>query len=69
MFLEGEIHDVSCDNSFTDHIPYFAYAFEQATGSLPFAIVAHDGSTRPERAMLWGKNIRRPHDVDADKQG
>ena len=68
MFLEDEIHDVSCDNAFTDYIPFFAYSFERATGSLPFAVVAHDGSTRPERAMLWGKNIRRPHDVDADKQ-
>jgi uncharacterized protein len=57
MFLKDELFKISCDNAYSDHLPFFAGAFEMATGYLPFAIVPHDKNDRslPEdRADLWG---------------
>jgi uncharacterized protein len=56
MFLEGEYFKISCDSAYSDHIPFFAAAFEEATGCLPFAIKALDENYRlpKEREDLWG---------------
>lgn len=56
MFLQGDYFKKSCDTAYSDHIPFFAAAFEMATGALPFAIKALDESySLPrEREDLWG---------------
>lgn len=56
MFLQGEYFKLSCDSAYSDHIPFFAVAFEEATGSLPFAIKAMDDNYQlpQEREDLWG---------------
>jgi uncharacterized protein len=58
MFLEDEYFKISCDSAYSDHIPFFAAAFEEATGCLPYAIKAiEDGYELPkEREDLWGSN-------------
>jgi uncharacterized protein len=52
MFLEDELWDKSCDNSYNDHIPYFAVAMELLTGYLPFYINADH--LPEERKNIWG---------------
>jgi len=56
MFLQGEYFKRSCDSAYSDHIPFFASAFEFATGALPYAIKALDDnySLPNEREDLWG---------------
>jgi uncharacterized protein len=54
MFIDDEKFKISCDASYSDHLPFFCAAFEIATGCLPFAILAHDKSLPQERADLWG---------------
>lgn len=56
MFLEDEYFKKSCDSAYSDHIPFFAKAFEHVTGALPFAIKALDDNYRlpEEREDLWG---------------
>lgn len=56
MFLEGEYFKLSCDSAYSDHAPFFAKAFEHATGALPFAIQAIEDDYRLpiERSNLWG---------------
>lgn len=58
MFLEGEYFKKSCDSAYSDHIPFFAIAFESVTGAMPYAIKAMDNeySLPPEREDLWGSN-------------
>jgi uncharacterized protein len=57
MFLEGEYFKLSCDAAYSDHLPFFAIAFEAATGALPYKITAIDDDYQlPEdRQDLWGK--------------
>jgi uncharacterized protein len=58
MFLEGDLWYKSCDNSYSDHLPFFAAAFEVLTGYLPYRI---DAAHLPEeRQNLWGD-----HDAEA----
>jgi hypothetical protein len=63
MFLEGEYFKLSCDAAYSDHLPFFAIAFEAATGALPYKITAIDDNYQlPEdRQDLWGeiRNIER----------
>jgi uncharacterized protein len=56
MFLEDEYFKISCDSAYSDHIPFFAAAFEEATGDLPYAIKALDENYQlpAEREDLWG---------------
>lgn len=49
MFLEGELWEASCNSSFADNIPFFAYAFEIITGYRPFKI---EGGQK-EREKIW----------------
>lgn len=60
MFLEDEYFQISCDSAYSDHIPFFAIAFEEATGCLPYAIKPmEDGYELPkEREDLWGPGDR-----------
>lgn len=57
MFLEGTLWDKACDNSFADNLPFFAVAFEIATGFLPVKI---EGG-RKDREDLW--NASKPKKV------
>lgn len=56
MFLEGEYFKKSCDSAYSDHIPFFAKAFEAVTGALPYGIQAIENDYRlpEERSNLWG---------------
>lgn len=56
MFLEGEYFKKSCDTAYSDNLPFFAKAFEQVTGALPYAIQAieDDYKLPDERSNLWG---------------
>lgn len=54
MFLEGDLWYKSCDNSYSDHLPFFAAAFEVLTGYLPFRINAPH--LPEERQNLWGNH-------------
>jgi uncharacterized protein len=51
MFLEGLLWETSCNNSFSDNIPYFAVAIEVMTGYIPFYI---DGPQREDRKDAFG---------------
>lgn len=57
MFLQGEYFKLSCDAAYSDHAPFFAVAFEMATGAMPFKITAlDDGYSLPaDREDLWGE--------------
>lgn len=54
MFLQDHYFKVSCDNAFSDHIPFFAAAFEHATGSLLQYIEAVDYDLPEDRRNIWG---------------
>lgn len=62
MFLQGEYFKLSCDAAYSDHIPFFAKAFEMVTGALPFAIQTIDDEYKlpPERSNLWGNHKNNP---------
>jgi uncharacterized protein len=51
MFLQGELFEVSCNNSYFDHVAFFAEALYLATGLLLINIV---GDIRPERQDPFG---------------
>jgi uncharacterized protein len=53
MYLEDELWDKSCDNSYNDHLPYFAVTFELLTGGyMPYRINA--AHLPEERQNIWG---------------
>lgn len=56
MFLEGEYFQKSCDTAYSDHLPFFAKAFETITGTMPYAIQAIEDNYKlpEERSNLWG---------------
>jgi hypothetical protein len=60
MFLQGEYFKLSCDAAYSDHIAFFAAAFEAATnGSLPYRVRALDESNEGyilpvDREDIWG---------------
>jgi uncharacterized protein len=49
MFLEGELWQAACNNSFADNIPFFAFAFEIMTGYRPVEIIGG----MVERQRIW----------------
>lgn len=51
MFLEGDLWEAGCNNSFSDNIPFFAAAIESITGFLPYYI---DGPQREDRKDIFG---------------
>jgi uncharacterized protein len=56
MFLEGEYFKKSCDTAYSDHLPFFAKAFESVTGALPYGVQAieDDYKLPDDRSNLWG---------------
>ncbi|MGV2866452.1 radical SAM protein [Achromobacter sp. AGC39] len=55
MFLEGENFWRSCDNSYSDNVPFFAFAIEVMTDFLPYRI---EGGNIPEgRRDIWGNAL------------
>ena len=50
MFLENELFQKSCDNSFNDNISFFAAAIEMMTGYIPIRI---EGPQREDRKNIW----------------
>ena len=54
MFLEGKYFKVSCDNAYSDHLPFFAVAFNIATGAMPVYIEPVEGDLPEIRKDLWG---------------
>lgn len=52
MFLEGDLWEAGCNNSFSDNIPFFAAAIEVLTGHIPYYI---DGDFREDRKDIFGK--------------
>jgi uncharacterized protein len=62
MFLQKELFDVSCNNAYSDHIPFFAAAFEAVTGAMPYAVIPQENEEEfpASRADIWG-----PSDFDA----
>lgn len=51
MFLEGDLWDITCDNSYSDNIVFFAVAFEFITGFMPIYI---EGPLREDRKDILG---------------
>lgn len=52
MFLQGDLWDVSCENSYSDNVVYFALAFEAITGYIPILIKGE--GLPPERQDVFG---------------
>lgn len=57
MFLQKELFKISCDNAYSDHIPFFAAAIEMMTGWLPYKIEAQSYELPEERKDLWGQEF------------
>lgn len=58
-FLEGQLRWSGCDNSYNDHIPHFAYAFEIMTGFVPVYIEPLDAELPEYRRNLW-EVVKKP---------
>jgi uncharacterized protein len=58
MFLKDELFKKSCDNSYSDHIPFFAAAIEKMTGWLPFKVEAENYELPSERQDIFGQLTR-----------
>ena len=65
MFLQDEYFKLSCDAAYSDHLPFFAIAFEVATGAIPYKITAisDDFKLPTDREDAWGmlNNIEAAH--------
>jgi hypothetical protein len=65
MFLQDEYFKLSCDAAYSDHLPFFAMAFEVATGAIPYKITAisDDFKLPTDREDAWGmlNNIEAAH--------
>lgn len=59
MFLQKELFKISCDNAYSDHIPFFAAAIEMMTGYLPYRIEAQSYELSEERKDLWGQQHKQ----------
>lgn len=62
MFLQGEYFKLSCDAAYSDHIPFFAAAFELATGAMPVRITAISDEYKlsTDREDIWGEVYKTP---------
>jgi uncharacterized protein len=54
MFLTGDLFNASCDNTYTDHISYFAAAVEALTGYVPIYIEDEANDLPEERKDIFG---------------
>ena len=54
MFLTGNLFEISCNNTYTDHIPYFAAAVESLTGYAPVYIEDEAERLPEERKNIFG---------------
>lgn len=54
MYLTGDLFYASCNNTYTDHIPYFAVAVEALTGYVPIYIEDEAGNLPEERKDIFG---------------
>lgn len=54
MYLTGDLFFASCNNTYTDHIPYFAAAVEALTGYVPIYIEDAAGKLPEERKDIFG---------------
>ena len=63
MYLTGDLFDASCENAYTDHIPYFAVAVETLTGYVPIYIEDEAGDLPEERKDIfgYGKPVMHEH--------
>ena len=52
MFLAGEYWEVSCNNAYSDTVPFFALAIERITGYIPVAIKGEGLAL--DRQDIWG---------------
>jgi len=52
MFLAGDYWEVSCNNAYSDTVPYFALTIYNITGYIPTLIKADH--LPPERQDIWG---------------
>jgi len=55
MFLEGKNFWSSCENSYNDHVAFFAFAIELVTGYLPYRIEAEH--LHESRKDIWGADV------------
>ena len=55
MYLTGDLFYASCNNTFTDHIPYFAAAVEALTGYTPIYIEDEAGRLPEVRRDIFGR--------------
>lgn len=54
MYLVDDLFYDSCNNTYSDHIPFFASAVELLTGLTPFYIEDEAGKLPKERKDIWG---------------
>jgi uncharacterized protein len=54
MYLAGDLFYASCNNTFTDHISFFAAAVEMLTGAVPVYIEDDAGKLPEERRDIFG---------------
>ena len=52
MFLAGDFWEVSCNNAYSDTVPYLALAIEKITGCIP-VLIKGEGLPK-ERQDIWG---------------
>jgi uncharacterized protein len=60
MFLTGDLFDASCENTYTDHIPYFAAAVEALTGYVPIYVEDEANELPEERKDIFGYGKPKP---------
>lgn len=56
MFLSGALWETTCDNAFTDSVPYFAAGIEITTG---YVVQRVEGPHRADRHNLWDVSDNR----------
>lgn len=59
MFLQDDLFKKSCDNAYSDHVPFFATALELMTGWFLYRIEAHGYNLPEERMDVWGEEFKR----------
>jgi uncharacterized protein len=55
MYLTGDLFYSSCNNTYTDNIPFFAASVEALTGYLPVYVEDEDGRLPEDRKDIFGR--------------
>jgi uncharacterized protein len=63
MYLTGDLFYSSCNNTYTDHIPYFAAAVEALTGYLPLYLEDESDCLPEARKDIFGFGKPAPAEV------